>query len=57
MSRRGAALATRASAVLRGALDLPAPPWIVGHRGAAGEALENTLPSLALGHAQGADHL
>ncbi len=57
MSRRGAALAERASRALREALDLPHPPWILGHRGAAGEALENTLPSLALGLAQGADLL
>lgn len=34
---------------------LPPPPWIIGHRGAAGEALENTLESLALAVAQGAD--
>lgn len=34
---------------------LPRPPWIVGHRGAAGEAPENTLESFALAVAQGAD--
>lgn len=32
-----------------------APPWIVGHRGVAAEALENTLESLELAVAQGAD--
>lgn len=31
------------------------PPWIVGHRGAAADAIENTLESLALAVAQGAD--
>ncbi|MEO8505276.1 MAG: glycerophosphodiester phosphodiesterase [Acidobacteriota bacterium] len=36
-------------------LRLPRPPWIVGHRGAAGEAPENTLASLALALEQGAD--
>ncbi|MEE8138951.1 MAG: glycerophosphodiester phosphodiesterase family protein [Thermoanaerobaculia bacterium] len=36
-------------------LDLPPPPWIVGHRGAGGEAPENTLESLRLAAAQGAD--
>jgi glycerophosphoryl diester phosphodiesterase len=36
-------------------LDLPAPPWIVGHRGAAGEAPENTLDSLLLAVEQAAD--
>ena len=35
-------------------LDHP-PPWIVGHRGVAAEALENTLESLELAVAQGAD--
>jgi glycerophosphoryl diester phosphodiesterase len=34
---------------------LPPPPWIVGHRGAAGEAIENTPASVALAVAQGAD--
>ncbi|MGH9465494.1 MAG: glycerophosphodiester phosphodiesterase [Thermoanaerobaculia bacterium] len=34
---------------------LPPPPWIVGHRGAAGEATENTMASVALAVAQGAD--
>ena len=38
-------------------LDLPTPPWIIGHRGAAGEALENTLESLRLAIDQGADML
>ena len=37
------------------ALGLEAPPWIVGHRGAAGEAPENTLPSFLLAAQQGAD--
>ncbi|MDH3743835.1 MAG: glycerophosphodiester phosphodiesterase [Acidobacteriota bacterium] len=36
-------------------LDLPSPPWIVGHRGAAGEELENTLESVLLAVDQGAD--
>lgn len=36
-------------------LGLPAPPWIVGHRGAAGEALENTLASFTLAVAERAD--
>ncbi len=36
-------------------LDLPSPPWIVGHRGAAGEAVENTLPSFRRAVADGAD--
>ncbi len=36
-------------------LDLPARPWIIGHRGAAGEAPENTLESVQLAVAQGAD--
>src|SRR5687767_9277501 len=36
-------------------LGLGKPPWIVGHRGAAGERLENTLASLALAAEQGAD--
>lgn len=35
-------------------LGLPAPPWIVGHRGAAGEAPENTLESFARAVEQGA---
>lgn len=35
-------------------LTLP-PPWIVGHRGAAADAVENTLESLELAVAQGAD--
>lgn len=39
------------------ALPLPAPPWIAGHRGAAGEALENTLDSFRLAIEQGADLL
>jgi glycerophosphoryl diester phosphodiesterase len=34
---------------------LSAPPWIAGHRGAAAEALENTLSSFALAVAGGAD--
>ncbi len=36
-------------------MHLRPPPWIVGHRGAAGEAPENTLPSLLLAARQGAD--
>lgn len=36
-------------------LELPRPPWIVGHRGAAGEARENTLASFRRGLAAGAD--
>ena len=37
-------------------MQLPAPPpWIAGHRGAAAEALENTLASFALAVEQGAD--
>jgi glycerophosphoryl diester phosphodiesterase len=36
-------------------LDLPSAPWIVAHRGASGEAPENTLASLWLALAQGAD--
>jgi glycerophosphoryl diester phosphodiesterase len=34
---------------------LAAPPWILGHRGAGGEAPENTLESLSLAAEQGAD--
>lgn len=34
---------------------LAPPPWIVGHRGAAGEATENTAASVALAVEQGAD--
>jgi glycerophosphoryl diester phosphodiesterase len=37
------------------ALDLPSRPWIVGHRGAAGEAPENSLAGLRLAVDQGAD--
>ncbi len=36
-------------------MKLPAPPWIAGHRGAAAEALENTLASFAVAVEQGAD--
>lgn len=36
-------------------MQLPPPPWIVGHRGAGGEAPENTLESFRLAVAQGAD--
>jgi glycerophosphoryl diester phosphodiesterase len=35
-------------------LELPSPPWIVGHRGAAGCALENTEAAIACGIAEGA---
>lgn len=34
---------------------LPEPPWIVGHRGTAGEAAENTVESLELAIEQRAD--
>ncbi len=36
-------------------LSLSQPYWIIGHRGAAGEALENTLESFLLAINQGAD--
>jgi len=36
-------------------LGLGRPPWIVGHRGVAGEAPENSLDSLLLAVEQGAD--
>ncbi len=36
-------------------LQLPPQPWIVGHRGASGEAPENTLVSLRRAADQGAD--
>lgn len=39
------------------AIDLPSPPWIVGHRGAAGEACENTLTAFKKGLEAGADML
>jgi glycerophosphoryl diester phosphodiesterase len=39
------------------AFDLPSPPWILAHRGASGEAPENTLESLLLAVEQGADVL
>jgi glycerophosphoryl diester phosphodiesterase len=35
-------------------LDLPPPPWVVAHRGASGERLENTIASCALAVAAGA---
>ena len=35
------------------ALDLPPPPWIVGHRGAAGSALENSPEALDAGISEG----
>ena len=35
-------------------LDLGAPPWIIGHRGACGEAPENTIESFLLAIGQGA---
>jgi len=37
------------------AFDLPSPPWILAHRGASGEAPENTIESLLLAVEQGAD--
>ena len=37
--------------------DLPSPPWILAHRGASGEAPENTLESFLLAVEQGADVL
>jgi glycerophosphoryl diester phosphodiesterase len=40
---------------LRDILSLPESWWIVGHRGAAGEELENTLPSILVAVEQGAD--
>ena len=36
-------------------MEMPLPPWIVGHRGAGGEAPENTLESFQLAVEQGAD--
>ena len=42
-----------AAAGVRG-LELPPPPWVVAHRGASGERLENTLASCALAVEQGA---
>ena len=36
-------------------LALGPPPWIIGHRGAAGSALENTLDAIRAGISQGAD--
>ncbi|MDH3253951.1 MAG: glycerophosphodiester phosphodiesterase [Acidobacteriota bacterium] len=36
-------------------IHLPSPPWFVGHRGAAGSALENTLGSLHAAVAEGVD--
>ncbi len=36
-------------------LELPPTPWIVGHRGAAGEVCENTLPSFRRALEAGAD--
>ena len=37
------------------ALDLPAPPWIVGHRGVRGAVPENTVDSVREAVAQRAD--
>ena len=39
----------------RSSLGLGEPPWIVGHRGAAGEAPENSLDSLLMAVDQGVD--
>jgi len=39
----------------RDTLGLPEPPWIVGHRGAAGGAPENTIPAVQAAVAAGAD--
>lgn len=36
-------------------MEMPPPPWIVGHRGAGGEAPENTVESFHLAVKQGAD--
>ena len=36
-------------------MEMPPSPWIVGHRGAGGEAPENTLESFQLAVEQGAD--
>ena len=36
-------------------MKLPAPPWIAGHRGAAADALENTVASFLRAVEQGAD--
>jgi glycerophosphoryl diester phosphodiesterase len=36
-------------------MEMPPPPWIVGHRGAGGEAPENTLESFRLAVEQGVD--
>lgn len=44
----------RAAALM---IRLPPPPWIVGHRGAAGEVTENTLEAFLLAVDQGADML
>jgi glycerophosphoryl diester phosphodiesterase len=52
MSARGSFL--WAAAVLSGGL-LGARPLVIGHRGAAADAPENTVAALRLGYAQGAD--
>src|SRR5262249_52442092 len=39
----------------RGDVKLAAPPWLAGHRGSAGELLENTLASFARAVDDGAD--
>jgi glycerophosphoryl diester phosphodiesterase len=36
-------------------MEMPPPPWIVGHRGAGGQAPENTLDSFRLAIEQGVD--
>ena len=51
----GATLRHRSECFAVRTFDLLAPPWIFAHRGASGEAPENTLESLMLAVEQGAD--